>query len=132
MTPVLLHQRGSRTCGQTCVAMVVGASEIEVCDVIDHLAGTGTKHLQAALTHYGVSFEKRLRPATKKDPMCARFQRAILACKMTYGKGHPDNWHWMLRWDGEIYDPGGWWPNCAAGSRITSALVLTGRPGLAW
>jgi hypothetical protein len=112
--------------------MVVGASEMEVCDVLGSISGTGTKDLQKALKHYGVAFEPRLRRTTKADPLCERFPRAILAAKMRNKPGHAHNWHWMLRWDGEIYDPGGWWPSCAGGSRITSALVLTGREGLRW
>ena len=133
MTPVLLRQQGAKTCGQTCVAMVVGAYELEVCEVIG-LKATDTREIQKALTHYGVTFEDRLRPSTKSDPLCARFPRAILASKMRRENkpGYAHEWHWMLRWDGEILDPGGWWPGCAGGSRITSALVLTGRPGLRW
>lgn len=134
MKPVPIRQQGASTCGQTCVAMAVGASEMAVCDVLNSVRGTTTKHLQKALRHFGVTYERRLRPATKADPMCARFPRAILAARMalTGSTASKRQWHWMLRWDGKIYDPGGAWPGCAGGTRITSALVLTGREGLRW
>ncbi len=134
MKPTLIHQQGKSTCGQTCVAMVVGTTEFEVCEVLNSIKGTSTKDVQKALAHYGVTFEKRLRMATKADPMCARFKRAILCLKIRTDQNprYSHDWHWMLSFDGDMYDPGGWWPGLRDGSRITSALVLIGRPGLAW
>lgn len=130
MTP--LKQEGRRTCGQVCVAMAVGATEMGVCDVIDKITGASTKDLQKALRYYGVTFGRKLCRATKKDPLFERFPRAILSAWIKDPENNYIHGHYMLRWDGRIYDPGEWWPACAGGTKITSALVLTGRPGLPW
>lgn len=112
--------------------MAVGATEMEVCDVLDCCIGTDVAQLRRALAHYGVTYERRMQRPTKADPLCLRFPRAILWTTMRRKPEAIDNPHCMLSWDGKIYDPGGWWPGCARGSRITSALVLTGREGLRW
>lgn len=94
----IIHQPpGSGSCGQACVAMAAGVTIEEAVRVIGKDGDTGAGDLVRGLRALGVT--------CKRLPVYSRLrldQYAIL------GIVYLDNdrtGHWMLLWDGTIYDP---------------------------
>lgn len=93
-----LQQPTRTTCGQTCVAMLVGRPVDEVCTVMGRKGKTSTRDLINGLRHYGLSCGDRLARYNKNTVLPPL---AILRLK------HPqENYtHWVLHKDGENFDP---------------------------
>ena len=51
-------------------------------------------------------------------------KRAVICIQMYGNDKRRARGHWMLAWDGDMYDPGGAWPHGYEGWRITSYLEL--------
>ncbi|SRR5260370_23708 len=114
-----------RLCGQCVVAMVGGISLKKAVELIGHEKETGPKEIAMALRKLGVRVPRnRLVRFSKKRPLP---RRCVL--KVVLLEGH-DTWsHWILRWDGRDYDPGGraraYWLN--RNPRVTSHLEISPR-----
>ena len=100
--------------------MIAGVSLQTVRDLIgeDGEDGTHTKHLVEALKSLGVNCDTRLRRVSRKLPMLPA--RAIVAIHGPKKR----RWHWLVSWDGEIFDPDGCWPHLYKDWRVTSYLTI--------
>ncbi len=108
----------SPLCGQCCVAMAAGVSLEKAISVIgSSTAGTSTAEVRDGLRALGIGCAERLRVVSRVRPILPR--RAIIACHIPRN----GNAHWMLTWDGEIYDPARMWPAMREW-RITSYLEI--------
>lgn len=122
----LLQPEGSSLCGQTCIVMAAGVSLERAIEAVGHekLRGTCTREVIAALRSFGINCAGRCRPVSRHVPVLPK--RGIVAIRRDKDKAtHPEKrrHHWMLTWDGTIYDPGNQWPNYE-GWRITSVLEI--------
>lgn len=120
----LLQPEGSSLCGQTCVAMAAGVSLDRAIEVVGHSknAGTTTKEIVTALRALGVPCADKLRVVSRALPVLPK--RALLYIGRTQGNKRSEVSHWMLTWDGTVYDPGGRRPDGYPGCKITSYLSL--------
>jgi hypothetical protein len=87
---------GSSLCGQCCVAMAAGISLEMVRAIFGHARGTGTVEVRRALRILGVQCASRLTYSS------ALPQYGIVKLRRPRGSRH---WHWVLMWDGVMYDP---------------------------
>jgi len=117
---------GSGLCGQACIAMAAGVSLDRACEVVGHRKerGTTTREVVRALRTLGVPCADRLRRVSRARPHLPK--RAIVAIHRPPEENrHRGQWHWMLAWDGVIYDPGASWPDRYRDWKITSVLEIT-------
>ena len=112
MTP-LKQPRGSSLCGQTCVAMACRITLEDACGLVGHRHGTRTKELARVLRGRGFRCKDTL-TRSRADQM-----PDYALVKMSF-RGRR-NWHWVLLWDGALYDPD---PAPQLGT-LTSFLDLT-------
>lgn len=108
---------GSSLCGQACVAMAAGVSLDRAIEVIGHSHGTYTRDVIAGLRSLGIGCGDRLHRVSRKLPVLP--QRCIVAMHSPRRRLE----HWMLSWDGEMFDPEGRWPDLP-GWTITSYLEI--------
>jgi hypothetical protein len=109
---------GSSLCGQACIAMAADVSLDRAVEAVGHSKprGTYTSEVIAALRLLGVGCADRLRRVSRQKPVLPA--RAMLHINNDGGRSH-----WMLTWDGVIYDPEDRWPDYT-GWRITSYLEI--------
>lgn len=120
---LILQPEGSALCGQACVAMAAGVSLERAIDAVGHEGGTGTKEVVEALRDLGVCCADRLRRISRRRPSWPK--RGLIAIgRPATEHGHKERQHWMLVWDGVIYDPGGSWPNGYKDWRMSSYLEI--------
>jgi hypothetical protein len=100
----LLQPSDLPVCGQTCVAMAAGVSLERAYEVFGHQSGTTTREVVQALRHLGINCADRLRRCSKTRAIPAR---AILHTREQGGRRA----HWMLMWDGRVYDPADRYPD---------------------
>jgi hypothetical protein len=107
---------GSNLCGQTCVAMLADTSIEAVCHLMRTRGKTRTRDVVRALRYYGFTVPNRLiRVMDTIEPL-----PKTCIVKVPHARG----WHWMLFYEGRVYDPGT--PLCLG--RVTSYLpVMRGR-----
>jgi hypothetical protein len=112
---------GSSLCGQCCVAMAAGVTLDRAIEALGHRKdrGTDTREVVAALRSLGVGCADRCKRVSRQRPVFPA--KAFLAVNKP-GVITP-RCHWMLTWDGKIYDPSNAWPNYRDW-RITSYLEL--------
>lgn len=108
---------GSKLCGHTCVAMAIGKPLTEVVEILGRIGGTTTKDLVRMFRVFGFQCKDRLTRFNKIEQLPVR---ALV--KMSYGRNQ--NWHWVLWWDGDIYDPS---RNSELTGHPTAFLDLTSR-----
>jgi hypothetical protein len=103
MTPIALdhiHQPpGSSLCGHCCVAMVLGITLEETIKRIGYVRGTKAKELALVLRIGGVACKSR---RIRYTPRKALPKRALLALSR---RSNRRKFHWVLLWDGWVYDP---------------------------
>lgn len=114
---LILAPPGSALCGQACVAMAAGVSLRRAIEAVGHERGTHTRDVVRGLEALDVTCSDRCLRVSKHRPVPV--PRALLAFK----RG-PRLAHWMLLWDGRVYDPGGWWPDNMREWRMTSYLPI--------
>lgn len=123
---------GSSMCGQACIAMVAGVSLRKACEAVGHCNATDTRNLKGALRIFKVACGEKLVRINRNRPVFPR--RCIVAvCKFgatRNGKRRAKYSHWMVSWDGVIYDPEDLWPKYYDVNTwvITSYLDLTVSP----
>lgn len=125
MQPTLMLQPdGSSLCGQTCVAMAAGVSLDRAVEAVGHskFRGTSTAEIVRGLRALGVPCAEKLKRMARVKPVLPK--RGIVAIHRPNGTKRPERWHWMLTWDGTVFDPGGRWPEGYQGWRITSYLEI--------
>jgi hypothetical protein len=100
--------------------MVAGVSLEVVVNLIGPKGddGTHTKHLVEALSKLGVKCATKLRRVSRQRPVLP--SRAIVAIHGPKKR----KWHWLLHWEGKIYDPDGCWPALYKDWRMTSFLEI--------
>jgi len=117
---------GSSLCGQSCVAMAAGVSLKRAVAAVGHsrIGGTHTREIVAALRALGVECADRCRKVSRKRPVLP--QRGMVVIHQPKGEHGVSyhRWHWILTWDGQIYDPAGLWPDRYTDWRITSYLEI--------
>lgn len=97
---VILQPENSSVCGQACVAMVLGITLDESIALFKSRGQTRTKKLLAVLRSQNIQCGNKLeRVVPGSEPP----SRCIVKILWT-GKKKPPG-HWMLRWDGSLYDP---------------------------
>jgi hypothetical protein len=103
--------------------MAAGVSLDRAIEAVGHRlrGGTSTKEVVRGLRALGVPCADRLHVVSRARHILPK--RAILVLHRPLGSKRPAHWHWILLWDGTIYDPGGRWPDYP-GSRTTSYLTL--------
>ena len=88
----------SKVCGQACVAMARGCTLEEAVGKVGRgWRSTQTKDLVKGLRDV-FRCPSRLRKITPKTPLPAR---AVVKLSFRGKRG----WHWVLWWDGRVYDP---------------------------
>ena len=96
---LIRQPKGSMLCGHAVVAMICGCTIDDVRPVIRHDGPTYAPELIAALRHFGVRCGSRLRSLDPAWPVLP--QRAVVRIV------REDESHWILAFDGKLYDPGG-------------------------
>lgn len=103
--PKLILQPDDYSCGQCCVAMATGMSLQKVMAFTGHDPdGMSTADVRRALLRFGVYSARRMHPAGTRGLGSMHDGRAILH---TAQRPTPKFGHWVLLWDGGIYDPAG-------------------------
>lgn len=102
--------------------MAAGVSLSEAVEAVGHskVRGTHTKEIIQALQKLGINCDTRCKRISRKRPMLPK--RGIAVIHRPEGE-ETGMWHWMLIWDGEIYDPAGRWPDYKAW-KMTSCLEI--------
>jgi hypothetical protein len=101
--------------------MAAGVSLDRAIESVGHARGTSTRDIVRGLRALGVPCYHRLRRVSLNRPVFPK--RAVLAIRDGRGR---NEWHWILHWDGQIYDPAGAWPERYERDRwkITSYLEI--------
>ncbi len=109
----------SRCCGQAVCAMLTGQGLHWECVQMGHAKGTKPHELRSRLGRAGVRLG--CTQLTRYAPVP---DRAVLR-QSTKGRR---NWHWLLIWDGVVYDPGHAAPRVLSdyGDQITSFMEIGG------
>lgn len=97
----LVVQTHPTCCGQACVAMVAGITLEESIKIFGHKRGTTTKQVRRALTECGWIPAEKL----KIVPRVHRKGYAKLAVCLFKVVWPDKSSHWILNWQGTIYDP---------------------------
>ena len=121
---LILQPENSALCGQACVAMAGGKSLKQAVEIIGHSNGTTTKEVRDALRGLGIMTDDRLHPLGKTRGVLPKRGLVCIFRGGNIREGRKDKGHWMLAWDGEIYDPAGVWPEGYQNWRITSYLEI--------
>ncbi len=111
----LKQPRGSKLCGQSCVAMLTGLDRLHVRKRLGN-KGTKTRDIVATLTALGYSVPDRLIPRRGRP-----IPRNAL-CKIPNRRR--GSWHWVCKVDGRWHDPLRDKPGGVDVSRITSYLPV--------
>lgn len=114
MTVHVRQPEGSRLCGHSVLAMVLGVPLDRACEVMGHRRGTRTRELVAALGEHAL--DSRLRVIGKR-PLLGVPDPCVL--KVRWKKGS----HYVLRVGTAVYDP--------EFPRAVDLLFWTGRVALA-
>jgi hypothetical protein len=80
--------------------MVAGLSYEEACELVGHNKGTNTRELVAALRRAGFRCSDRLHRISRRWLLLP--QHAIVAIKKD---GYASSTHWIVYWEGKMYDP---------------------------
>lgn len=104
MHKILPVVQSPRCCGQTCVAMILGITELEAIELVGKKGLTNVGHLIKALRKKGIGCSRGLVKVYKHTvvpPNC-------IARVSWYRDGKRlGTSHWILYWDGVMYDPSG-------------------------
>lgn len=121
---LITQPEGSSLCGQCCIAMAAGVSLKRATDAIGHNGGTRTSEVVKALRKLGIDCADRMVRPSRKRPNIP--QRAFLAIHRLPNEDEKRKakWHWLLQWDGKIYDPSEQWPDGYKNWKITSYLEI--------
>ena len=121
---IVRQPEGSHQCGQACVAMAASVSLKRAVEAVGHSHATPTRDLIPALRKLGVDCADKLLRISRRRPNLP--PRAIVAIHRpaVAGERRKAGWHWLLTWDGKIFDPAGRYPEGFENWRMTSYLEL--------
>lgn len=91
---------GSALCGQAVLAMAGQVSLDRAIEVIGHDGATTTKEIVGGLRTLGIGCANRLKVCKRNMPVFPK--RCVVAMR----NKQETRWHWVLMWDGQLYDPG--------------------------
>lgn len=94
----LVRQINDTTCGQACIAMIIGKDIDEVIKDMKTSGPTSIGQLIEILDFYGVKHAERNTRISKKNPM--PYEYSILTVHTNAGYTH-----WTLLFDNKYYDP---------------------------
>lgn len=120
---LILQPEGSSQCGQTCVAMAASVSLERSIEAVGRSGATHTADIVRGLRALGVSCADRLVRISRKRPNLPRRAIVVILRPAVMYERRAQS-HWMLTWDGKIYDPGGRWPDGYDKWRMTSYLEI--------
>lgn len=105
--------------------MAAGVSLKKATEAVGHgrYGGTKTSEIIKALRSLGLECGDRCERISRKRPNLPRRGIVVLHRPKEPGK-RKARWHWMLTWDGTIYDPAGMWPDNMRDWRMTSYLRI--------
>jgi hypothetical protein len=107
MPKLILQPDDSSLCGQCCIAMAAGVSLRNVIKVAgDSAEGMTTEQMRAALLRFGIFTSRRMHPVGDRGLGAMRHGRAILHTRQRHRRT-PKYGHWILLWDGGVFDPEG-------------------------
>jgi hypothetical protein len=123
---LVLQPEGSSLCGQACVAMAAGVSLEAATKAVGHgkERGTYTREIIAALRALNISCADRCRRIGRVKSFLPPRGLIVISRPKKEGRRRRSLFHWMLVWDGVVYDPGGCWPGGYVDWRITSYLEI--------
>jgi hypothetical protein len=118
-----LQPRGSKICGQCCVAMVAGVDVRQSIAQIGHMHGTSARELGTALRALGHQAQFKLTGFKKEESL----PRLCILKQIWTGR---EQGHWVVYHEGTVYCPGhGQYAYADAvaltGGRFTSYLKIT-------
>jgi len=121
MIKLILQPPSSSLCGQACVAMAAGITLEESIRVFGHKHKTKTKELIRVLRSRHIFTGDKLKrfPQYTAWSFSLNPHRAII--KEIYGPIRKRKSHWILLWDGHIYDPD---PHDIPGTKYSSYLGM--------
>lgn len=107
------------TCGQCCVAMAADVSLDRAKEAVGSMKGaTCAKDIIKAFEILGVPCGTKRKRMNKARPVLPK--RCMVWIMSPKGRKA----HWMLYWDGEMYDPDQCWPDGYQNWTITSYLPI--------
>lgn len=103
MTIVHQRQPSKNSCGQTCVAMLIGRPVAEVIASVPDKTGTVAHQLGSYVVRAGGACDERCRPLAADE----RWRLPPVAlCRVRWGSDPKDRRaHWVLWADGRFWDP---------------------------
>lgn len=106
---MIVHQRqpSKNSCGQTCVAMLVGSPAQSVIDLMHDRTGTTWERLRSNLALRGYDVPQRLTPYRGSVVDFPTYHEADVAlCRVRWGSDPKDRRaHWVLWAEGRFWDP---------------------------
>lgn len=97
-----ISQTRTGNCGQTCVAMAARVTIGEVEAILGKRGGTWYADLRRALKHWGLELGRFERCRAKRPRLPAW---ALLMLRPPHKASERRRGHWILHWDGMVYDP---------------------------
>jgi hypothetical protein len=95
--------KGSKQCGQACVAMVAGVSLKQSIELFKHTSSTRTRDIIKALRCAGIRCTSSRLVPFRHDTL---FLTAIVKVQPLFNR--KNNWHWVVWHNGKVYDPSGY------------------------
>ena len=119
-----MQPRNSKTCGQHCLAMLLGISVAKAIKIVCHEGPTSTKQMVKAFRRAGVECDDRLKRFSNRNCKLPRY--CLIHLRPTEKRKHT---HWVCMVDGVLHDPScskpGWYSGCLTDEwRITSYLEV--------
>ncbi len=121
---LVLQPEKSGMCGQACVAMAAGVSLKRAIEAVGHSRSTSTDDVVFGLRSFGVMCADKLVRISRKKPMPSPRAMIVIHRPAVEHERRKPKWHWILSWDGTIYDPGGRWPEGYDKWKMTSFLEI--------
>ena len=91
-----IHEPTDLQCGQAVLAMILGTSPEQICELLHNERETNLREMQSVLTDNGIKFSRERKQAFSKENLP---KIALLSLET------PRCWHWSLYADGVFYDP---------------------------
>lgn len=89
---------------------------------VGHARATDTRDVVRGLRELGVPCADRCKRVSRTKPVLPK--RGFVHINRPPEEHRNGRFHWMLVWDGDVYDPSGAWPDGYANWKITSYLEI--------
>lgn len=91
-----IHEPTDLQCGQAVLAMLLGTTPEQICEILHNERETNLREMQSVLTDYGVKFSRERKQVFSKADLP---KIALLSLET------PRCWHWSLYANVIFYDP---------------------------